>query len=218
MFVEIELKNIQVFERLSEETTAFAATIYIDGVRVGEAKNDGRGGITFYEGFDERGRQLIREAEKYCKSLPPRVVKGTDYGGEDFSISMDLEGFIDNLVMDHLITKDLAKFQRKMESAMQSGIVVGVPDSEFRVWKLKLPIAQFMVNEKSAQQLRRLIEDKVVPNLKDGEFILNTNFPVEFVMQLKVGAERVVPGGRKGRKEAGGQEQPDEGQRRKRGR
>lgn len=216
--MEIELRNIQVFERLSEETTAFAATIYIDGVRAGEAKNEGQGGNTFYQALNEKGRTLIREAEKYCESLPPRLVKGSEFGGKDFSVAMDFEGFIDNLVMNHLIAKDLAKFQRKMENAMQNGIVVGVPDSEFRVWKLKLPIAHFMSNDKSAQQLRRLVEDKVVPDLKTGEFILNNNFPVEFVMQLKVGADRVLPGARKERKETGGQDQEENGQRRKRGR
>jgi hypothetical protein len=215
--MEIELRNIEIFERLSDETTAFAASIYIDGFRAGEAKNDGRGGSTFYQGSDERGRQLIREAEKYCKSLPPRVVKGADYGGDDFRIPMDLEGFIDDLLMNHMIAKDLTKFQRKMDNAMQSGIVVGVPDSEFRVWKLKIPIAQFMANDKFAQQLRRLIEDKVVPNLKAGEFILNTNFSVEFVMQLKGGAERMVLRGRRHGKEGSDEDSRDAGQRRKKG-
>ena len=42
----IALKSIRVYERLSEETTAFSATVYYAGRKAGKASNDGHGGFT----------------------------------------------------------------------------------------------------------------------------------------------------------------------------
>lgn len=39
-----ELRHLSVAENLSEETTAFSADIYIDGVRAGYVRNSGHGG------------------------------------------------------------------------------------------------------------------------------------------------------------------------------
>src|SRR6185437_6844340 len=197
--MEIVLKNIKVNERLSEETTCFSATIYIDGVRAGEASNRGYGGMTEYRGNDAQGMKLLLDAEEYCRKLPPRTYPGAD-DGKDLVLKLNLEGFIDDLVTEHLKKRDLESFVRKMEKAMLTGIVVGVPEKEYRVWKLKVTIAHFMADEKSGRQLRRLIEDKVVPSLKAGEMILNSNFSVDFTMSLKVGAERLIPHARTERK------------------
>lgn len=40
----IELKNVKIAKHLSEETTAFTASVWLDGRRVGTTRNDGRGG------------------------------------------------------------------------------------------------------------------------------------------------------------------------------
>ena len=40
--MNIELKNIKIAEHLSEETTAFTADIFVNGKKVGYARNDGR--------------------------------------------------------------------------------------------------------------------------------------------------------------------------------
>ena len=42
----IELKSVKIAKHLSEETTAFTASVWLDGKRVGTARNDGRGGCT----------------------------------------------------------------------------------------------------------------------------------------------------------------------------
>ena len=43
--MNIELKNVKIYAGLSEETIAFNASVYIDGKKVGEAKNSGHGEI-----------------------------------------------------------------------------------------------------------------------------------------------------------------------------
>jgi len=204
--MKIVLKNIQVNERLSEETTCFAATIYIDDVRAGEASNRGHGGNTSYNALDERGAELIRKAEKYCKGLPPRTYEGMGVEGKDLVVKMDLEGFIDGLITDHLTKKDLTQYNRKLEKAMQEGIVVGIPDESFRAWKLKVPVARYMESDRTKEILRKIIVGRVVPDLKKDEVILNHNFPADFVKLLKVG-DRLVPQGRVSREDSLGSDQ-----------
>jgi hypothetical protein len=46
--MNIELKNLKINTRLSEETNCFSATIYVDGKRVGEVVNRGQGGPNEY--------------------------------------------------------------------------------------------------------------------------------------------------------------------------
>lgn len=45
----LELKHLRTYPRMSEETTAFDSEVWLTGVRVGHAKNDGRGGMTFFD-------------------------------------------------------------------------------------------------------------------------------------------------------------------------
>lgn len=62
--MKIELKNLKVYPRLSEETTAFTATVYADGKKVGEAKNDGHGGCNIYYWTNaELGRKVLEWAK-----------------------------------------------------------------------------------------------------------------------------------------------------------
>lgn len=69
--MKIELKRISYNARLSQETPAFAADVWIDGKKRGTAENDGHGGSTLIHPFD-----LEREIEAYAKTLPPIEVKG----------------------------------------------------------------------------------------------------------------------------------------------
>lgn len=68
--MKIELKNIRHIPALSEETESFTANLYINNVHAGFVKNNGQGESTDYNSNDERGRELIRQAEQYCSGLP----------------------------------------------------------------------------------------------------------------------------------------------------
>ena len=82
--MKIELKNIKFYERMSEETNAFTADLYVNGKKVGYAKNEGHGGCTDYYPNSIEDRAVINEAEQYCLGLPP-----IKYGS--FEIEMNLE-------------------------------------------------------------------------------------------------------------------------------
>lgn len=71
--MKIELRNITHNERLSEETNAYAADLWVDGRRIGQVSNHGHGGCDDFHG-DEAA---YRAADDWCKAnLPPFV---TDY-------------------------------------------------------------------------------------------------------------------------------------------
>ena len=92
--MKIELKNVKISESLSEETTAFTADIFVNGKKAGYARNDGRGGCTNYQPFQET-RELLNEAEKFTLTLPKIKY---DFNGKTFEMDSNLENVIDNLL------------------------------------------------------------------------------------------------------------------------
>ena len=54
--MRIELKNVKIYAGLSEETVAFNASVYVDGKKVGDAKNTGHGGSNDVNVFTKDGR------------------------------------------------------------------------------------------------------------------------------------------------------------------
>lgn len=184
--MKIELKNIHFSEQLSEETNAFSANLYIDGIKAGTTSNRGHGGPTDYYPVNEKGKQLIKEAEEYCKGLPPEKF---EVEGKEYTLDSNLEQFIDNLLNKHLQEKDLQKFRRQMDKAMEQSIVVGVPDQSYSALKFKMPIGMLVVHPNGPNVLKDVITKRVIPNLKEGERILNTNIPEKILQDagLKAG-------------------------------
>lgn len=160
--MKIELKKFQFFERMSEETNAFVADVYIDGKNVGNARNDGQGGSTYYQ-YNSGLRsnvEAMEKAEKFCLSLPPIKY-------DTFEIPMNLEHFIDDLVTAEIKKKDQKKFEKKMEKA----ILFGVPNGRsYAEVKFKIPLAQI-----PKEKLQGYV-DKYKKEFKEGEKFLNTNF------------------------------------------
>jgi hypothetical protein len=67
--MKISLKNLEIHPRQSEETTAFDADVWIDGVRVGSATNNGRGGESRVHWIVPQERR--REIEDVLKARVP---------------------------------------------------------------------------------------------------------------------------------------------------
>ncbi|MBK1439862.1 hypothetical protein JHJ32_07700 [Parapedobacter sp. ISTM3] len=177
--MKIELKKIEHSERLSEETEAFSADLYIDGKKVGTASNRGHGGPTDYGADSKEYQELIRKAEAYCETLPPQKFTS---GGEQYTIEMNLERYIDDLLYDHLKEKDVQKFRKKAERAMVKGFVIGVPDKEFVQIYFKVPLME-IYRQKGGDYLIGMVEKHVLPELKDGRILLNTNIPETVLKQ-----------------------------------
>jgi hypothetical protein len=65
--MELTLKNVKIVEAMSEETTCFAASIYIDGKRAGLVRNRGYGGPHEIDWLD---RDLGQQYETWLKDQP----------------------------------------------------------------------------------------------------------------------------------------------------
>lgn len=62
--MNVELKNVKIHPDMSEETNCFSATIYFDGKKIGEVRNNGRGGCNDYHWSDPvAGKALTAWAE-----------------------------------------------------------------------------------------------------------------------------------------------------------
>lgn len=157
--MKIELKKFQFFERMSEETNAFVADVYADGVRIASAKNDGHGGETYYYP-DQKNGSTLEKAEQYCLNMPTKK-----YGEHEFK--MNLSWFIDELVQEEIEKKE----QKKMEKRMDKAIMWGVPKAiRYTEVTFKIPLSQI-----PTAQLQSLI-DKYKKEFKEGDVFFNTNF------------------------------------------
>jgi hypothetical protein len=160
--MKIELKKISFSERMSDETNCFIADLYINGKKVGECNNDGRGGCTNYGGNTKEDNVLIAEAEKYCKTLPK--VKSEKL---KFEYAQSLESVIDDILTEFLVAKELKKKQKMFLKAFCYGVPNGY---SYRTssWTGRT-LAQ--VDKITLQRAY----NKIKSELKTGEVFLNTN-------------------------------------------
>lgn len=160
--MKIELRSIHFSERLSEETNAFHANLYIDGVMVGTVKNDGHGGDTFVRPIPDKS-SLIQKARAFCLLLPE---------------TPSLEEYADTLLVTWLKRKDVNKLLKKLEKLCVNHLVIvnpigledfkqGKADLVYGMVKFKVPLMD-IPKEKLLAEVNRLKS-----KLKPGEIFYN---------------------------------------------
>ena len=166
--MKIELKGLKHYDALSQETNSFSANLYVDGKLAASCKDEGHGGCIEFQTYG-CVPGLLKTAEDYCKSLPdvtfPRA------GGGEFSLKMDLELFVGDLVEKSLRERDLKKFRKRMEKDCLKSICFGT-DTEYRTvtWKNQT-VTQMLTHPVGMVALQKKVDE-----LKErGETILNTN-------------------------------------------
>lgn len=168
--MKVELKNLKIYEGMSEETIAFTADVSLNGKKVAYAKNDGHGGCTFYHTYDIANKPIVLEAEAYFKGLPAKKVT---YGERTLDIPKSFESAIDDIVYAKYNEKENKKAEAKLKKNMSKGLCVGAPENYSIIsWK-GVTIEQMINRNEGRVVLRRKIEELV----NKGENILNTNLP-----------------------------------------
>ena len=85
---KLELKNISYYERGSEETPCYNATVYVNGKKAVEVSNDGHGGCDRQHTYPQCAFNL-REINDWCINT---FGKSTwEYNGKTYSTDLDLE-------------------------------------------------------------------------------------------------------------------------------
>ena len=100
--MRLELRRFKHYPRLSEETVAFNADLYIDGKKSGSVKNDGHGGANFFSDFAAE-----RKVEAWAKKQPPVP----SLGGP---LKLDADFAISLLVEAMQLDEEVKKLVRKM--------------------------------------------------------------------------------------------------------
>lgn len=173
--MNIEVKAIKIAWNLCQETTAFTASLYIDGKKIGWARNEGHGGPTDYgpDNYHDAGlKRVIEKAEEYCRNLP-------DVKYEDFTFKQTLENFIDDIVDQEVERLEKIKIEKKLRKAEKDAILVG-DDNGFYIVGLKRPVAVILALEDGKDRIKKVL-DKIKPQMKKGQRILNKNLPEELL-------------------------------------
>jgi len=121
--MKIELKNFKHAAFASEETLCFEATVYVDGKKLGEASNNGRGGCTSIYVAPEN-REWLKQVEAYCLTLPGVKVDET-------LLPMDFDFLIDTLAVEKVNEKQL-------KSAMRNKIIIAKPEAPGEIFEVSL--------------------------------------------------------------------------------
>jgi hypothetical protein len=167
--MKIELKNFKHFASLSEETYCFQAAIIVNGVKCGTAENRGFGGSTdIHSDHTPKGIELIKQAEEYCKTLPPISL------GEWGNLDMNLEHFIDELVETAIKEKQRKQDEKRLIKQYEKAVLYG-NDTEYYRMRYNKPIAEIVA--KYPQTLKKDILNFIKKHEGKGYRILNNNIP-----------------------------------------
>ena len=94
---------------MSDETDCFVADIWIDGKKVGEAKNDGHGGCNMYS-----SRSVEQRLNELARTLPPVTVGLNDPQdpSRTFTYQPDADHVVGELVTRHIAKTDLKRLMK----------------------------------------------------------------------------------------------------------
>jgi len=164
--MKIELGKFKHYSRMSEETIAFSADLYINDLKAGTCENTGKGGCTDIRP-DKDKRDLVQQAEKYFASLPN---KEYDFMNQHFSTPQTLESHVDDLVSDILETKEIQRLQKKNF----------VLKKEDQMYTVALPNKYTIEELLKVKQGREYIRKNIDTFTKEGYKVINLNVPEEY--------------------------------------
>lgn len=117
MPLNLELRNISHNERLSEETNAYSAKLYLDGKHIADVSNHGHGGCDNVYPAKGFTYQDIANLEAKIKATYAATVY------EDLTIAPSLESVCGDLLTKWLIVRDLKRPMKKKVLYIEDGKV-----------------------------------------------------------------------------------------------
>lgn len=125
--MKIEIKNLKHSAFASQETHCFAASLYVDGKKIGEVGNDGHGGADYFHG----DQAAYRVADKWCRENLPKW--GSEFSPEKGdTMETDIEIVVGNLVNDALVLKEMKRLMK--------GKIVMVDGGQLLTAKIRAPL------------------------------------------------------------------------------
>jgi hypothetical protein len=160
--MKIEVKNIHHSARLSEETYAYSADVYVDGKLLCKVSNHGTGGPD--ETWPAKGRTHadIEAVDAWCKAnLPKHIASFNDEKtGKPFEMGQDLEMVCHDAVTDFLTAKDLKRTLATKFAWEEGG----------KIWHVKKPKGNYTQEQIDKWLLKVKEQNKVKTFLNDMPF------------------------------------------------
>jgi len=134
----LEVKNISHYERGSEETPCYNATVYINGKKAIEVGNDGHGGMDKQSQYDGFEHGIVQQANKWCINKFGKKSFTYQSGDEEKECfyDVDLEQYCHDELYKWLDTKLLKKDLKKKYLFVEDGHLMGYKrkgtDEEFK--------------------------------------------------------------------------------------
>ena len=167
--VDVKLKNIKMFQ--GHEGTGMNADIFINGLKcmhVYDAADGGDYEFTSYEYHNKKEQQIkhnIQSLNDYIATLPD-VQLFSDV--TDFHVKMDLEHFINQLLLD--IEKE--KTLRNLLKKEIDHVIYGLPNGDkYYLQKFRIPLSEIPLGSMIAE-----LNKIKVNEFKKGYVFFNTNF------------------------------------------
>ena len=115
--MKITVKKIRTWE--GRDGYGASCDVYVEGVLVGNARDDGNGGgLWIYPNYlknDQKAKELRAKAEAWVKTQPDIVTPWGTFPMEK------LEDYVDNLINEELDCKEHKKIEKKFDKAIIYG-------------------------------------------------------------------------------------------------
>ncbi len=183
--MKLEVKNIKHARSLSEETNAFSADLYVNGIKIATCSNRGKGGMTdivaqYSDVEKERMfyRETLNKAKAFAKTLPGLK---SDFGKGLMSMSLDF--FVDLEVEKDLTNSNVKKALKDLDKKCLKNIVIISRKKleDFKAGKTyNLPHVLYGWKRPIADLSEEVIKIQLLAikkKLKDDEFVYNKNLP-----------------------------------------
>jgi hypothetical protein len=149
----------------------FKADLFADGKKIAYANNDGHGGCTWYNAYENQ-REALAKAEAFALTLPSTFAT---FGGKDYEFKSSLESWIDDTVSKIADAKAQAKADKKMQKLMETQVVWGVPNGNtYKHMGFNHSIKLDVLSPTSVKNLVDAVKSRMLPN----EEIFNKNIPI----------------------------------------
>ena len=167
--MNVRLKKIKFFEG-HDTMQGMSADVWINGVKCMHVFDSAHGGGFEYNYYISNNpkpaqvKQNIADLEAHIKSLPKQEL---NYAGKIMMVSVDMDGFIDDL----LNKQEKEKQEKKKLKLMQTAILFGIPNGDrYSYLSYKRPLSTIPL-----VHMQHKLNVIVLKYCKDNIVILNTN-------------------------------------------
>jgi hypothetical protein len=169
---KVVLKNVKTFN--GHDGTGLNADVWINGINCMHVFDGAYGGeFEYTENIynnpnAEQVKKNIEMLNEYVNQLPEQE---TQFGDKKVMLKMNLDMYIDDILVKQETEKAKKKFEKQKQKLMQTAILLGNPDETgYQYINLKRPLSDFPKGI-----LQTHLNTIVLTHCKKGVKVLNTN-------------------------------------------